>query len=248
MRTKKIPQFSLTLKRIFSVATTLTKQNLGTILKTILGVGDLVFLVLLFTFLFGSTNPPEKVISQPPWRIQVTPVLASPKQGDPTADWKTYTSPPVVPLTSEQITKYSIKYPTDWYVNEPGSWRPHPSNVRFTTYKVSPAGEPFDRNSTYCEISIAVWGRNPIGVPLKDNPEIQNLQAKGYKIEELIVSGIRGMKATTLQVGSFTGICEAVYLPVGEDIFRIACFSSASNQKEYLQTFRLMLSTFRFGD
>lgn len=175
---------------------------------------------------------------------------------DPTGDWKTYTVPRLsdantsLRLTSDNYIRYKVKYPPDWYLNEPSCSRPHPSEPRLTTYRVSPDNEPFDRDSEYGQIHFVIWGDIPPNTSLAENPEIQDLKSKGYDIRQISVSGIKGVRATFFEETRTDSVAELVYLPVNGKILRASCLSSGTSRQgqEYLRIFHLMLRSLQFID
>jgi len=148
---------------------------------------------------------------------------------DPTADWRTYTSPK---------WGYSIKYPPTWF-DVPNRGAPD-SDKYFANRDV---GAPLQMDSDGVFLGIQVSLRS--GTKCSAAPYIQGDAGAGQK--ELIIDGVTASRYTTSQKGTgpvFT-ILDLERPPLCYEL-RFVSYSIATRDSN-LPTEELILSSFKFG-
>jgi hypothetical protein len=205
--------------------------------KILIGLGVFLGVLILAGVVFGAYKYSQNQIPLEEPTPTPLPAEVSTEEGDPTADWQTYTNTEY---------GYSIKYPKDWYITEPGGgpekgrrmdfhpWRER--SLDKVDYQIS-----IIVNDVGYEKSLTTWLDEKIG---SYPEEIKSL----IKREKITLDNFEGEKV--LEEVSQAGVYN-IYTKKNTIIynFMLAPYSPKELSQllpESLDYFNLILSTFKF--
>jgi len=131
---------------------------------------------------------------------------------------------------------YSIKYPKDWFVYPDEIHKPGYS-TRITSYDTSNA-QTFPSGGLMINIAVDNMGdsKNIDDWVVNNPPPVGNIVSQKSKV----VAGINSIVQTTSELGLL------VFIPKNNKVFIIQVEPLESLQKNYVETFDAIISTFKF--
>lgn len=207
----------------------LSRKKVFNYLEAIVGLVLLVFLAFALNALVAgrasqTAGPPQLPTPHLP---SATPTVAI-SQTDPTAGWKVYT---------RVAHRYSIKYPTDWSLQEV-------PNIAFKSsgYEITPNG------------IVVAGGMIVIGV--SDYPSNEPLSEiysnEGptdftiVKRKEITISNLPALWYVAEAPGSTAGTITGAIVATGNRLYGIAAYYSNNDKDKIVEVFELMLKSMKF--
>ncbi len=202
--------------------------------RILISLGSFLGVLLLAGAVWGAYLIGQRQ-TKPTLQPTPTPEFATPTP-DPTADWQTYTNTEY---------GYSIKYPREWDLVEPGS--NGEGSIALQNYLESQVTEEEKQNVRLNPDKIAITIGIYEEIITEDGSLLDWLKAHGHyestmqgipeSIEETTIGGHQALKLSYPATGVFYNFTSGKYV-----------FYSYFNPKDssYASTFDLILSTFRF--